>query len=140
MRAGYSGGVNAHGPDPRCTEEVRKGAYVGRLLGDALGWIRLSRPARPGVRRMRVPLAAYAALAAGIVLGVAFVAHEARVNRAPEFTLTHSLTHSLTQWTSPTASLLHTPGAELLYAPPPIATSTLDRFISQPATHPGTPQ
>lgn len=99
-----------------------------------------SRPARPGVRRMRVPLAAYAALAAGIVLGVAFVAHEARVNRAPEFTLTHSLTHSLTQWTSPTASLLHTPGAELLYAPPPIATSTLDRFISQPATHPGTPQ
>jgi hypothetical protein len=79
---------------------------------------------RPRVRRrlqVALSIAAALLLAAGVV----------RVFRRPDF-----VPPPLSTWTSPTASLLRTSGADLL-ASPTLLSSVLDQLTSMPPQHQG---
>ncbi len=74
-------------------------------------------------RRLQVALSIAAALL--LAVGVS------RISRRPAF-----VPPPLSTWTSPTASLLHTPGSELL-ASPALLSSVLDQLTSMSPPHQG---
>jgi hypothetical protein len=82
--------------------------------------LRARTTARPRMLRM-----AWVVAAAGIVLIVGILVQRSRVRDLPARRRRSATETMISNWTSPTASLLRTPGGDLL-APPAIFSSILD--------------
>jgi hypothetical protein len=90
-------------------------------------WDRVAAAVHSAPRRRRFSPVGLAA-AAVLMLGAGIVVR--RASDADRFRTTPT---TISGWTSPTASLLHTSGGDL-FAPPPLLSSALDGVIQTPVT------